>query len=110
MAKIQDNTLESLFEIRNSEDVKAYLLQYPELESILVELHTEIYKLFGNDTDTILGFWRNVEEKSDVSLWVTILTSLSSEKASEQLDLLDNWFVDIIPRSKGSLNFDTKRR
>jgi hypothetical protein len=113
MATIQERALEelnALYEIRNAQEVLHYLTEYPELEDILIEAHSKIRRLFGEDAETVLSFWRNVEEETDTSLWISILTSLSAEKASKQLDLLDKWFIDIIPRSNGSLNFDTKRK
>lgn len=113
MATMQERALSDLeerYEIRNAREVFRYLAEYPELEPILIEAYTQICELFGRGAQAVLDFWQNPEEASDMSLWVNILTGLNAEEASKQLDLLDEWFIDIIPRSKGSLNFDTKRR
>jgi hypothetical protein len=113
MASIQGRALAELeerYEIRNAREVFRYLAEYPELEAVLIDVHSQIRKLFGHDAQAVLDFWRNVEEESDMSLWVNIVSELPNEEAGKQIDLLDEWFIDIIPRSKGSLNFDTKRR
>jgi hypothetical protein len=111
MATMQERALEELdarYEIRNGREVFRYLAEYPELEPVLIEAYSQICKIFGDDARASLDFWQNPEELSDVSLWVYITSSFKGIDANNRLSLLDEWFIDIIPRSKGSLNFDTR--
>jgi hypothetical protein len=108
MAKIQDKTLQSLFEIRNPEEVMTYLSQYPELEPVLIESYTQILKYFGNDAQASLKLEPDMEEDF-ATLCVDISSSLNPSDASDKRDLLvEEWFVYAMRRLNGNLLFDVE--
>ena len=101
------NSIEWIGEVYILEDpneIKRYLLANKDLIPILVEGYERITKIFGN-VPLYLELHSDPEEGWE-ELFIVIKTSYPTEKAFElENKLFEEWFVGIMDKLNGRLNF-----
>ncbi len=96
--------LEAEYIFKNPDDIKVFLIANEELIEILFSAPQYIHKIFG-DVPVYLELHHDPEEEWE-ELFIIIKTDYSPEKAVELEDrLYEEWFVKVLDKVKGKLNF-----
>ncbi len=96
--------LENEYIFENPEEIKRFLMSNKDLIGILFSAVEHIREIFGN-MPVYLELHRDPEEDWD-ELFVVIKTNYPPEKAVElDTNLFENWFVKVLDKVKGRLNF-----
>ncbi len=96
--------LEAEYIFKNPDDIKVFLIANEELIEILFSTPQYIHKIFGN-VPVYLELHHDSEEEWE-ELFIIIKTDYSPEKAVELEDrLYEEWFVKVVDKVKGKLNF-----
>ncbi len=101
------NSIEQLGEIyifENPDEIKHFLMANKDLIPILVKGHERITKIFGN-VPLYLELHSDPEEGWE-ELFIVIKTSYPAEKAFElENKLFKEWFIEVMDKVNGRLNF-----
>lgn len=93
--KVLDYLQKKGCKIRNEAEVMNFLVNRPNVISILKEAPDIVEKYF-KEADLHLELFRGYEKESHKELLLNIVTTDGVEKASEKLDILDDeWFLPI---------------
>lgn len=96
-----------LYSLRDSEIVRSFVMDHPDLVEVLLEAKPHLVRYFGDDTHVSLRVLRDPEIGEEGELVAYILTPLSVDKAQSRLDDLDDgWFLDQVDRVGDLLNFN----
>ena len=96
--------LEKEYIFENPEEIKRFLVNNEDLIEILFSATDHIREIFGN-VPLYLELHHDPEEGWD-ELFIVIKTNYPAEKAVElESKLFENWFVKVLDKVKGRLNF-----
>jgi len=96
--------LEKEYIFENPEEIKRFLVNNEDLIEILFSATDHIREIFGN-VPVYLELHHDPEEDWD-ELFIVIKTNYPAEKAVElESKLFENWFVKVLDKVKGRLNF-----
>lgn len=97
--------LQSLYRFHDIDKVKRFLLEYPAIMPSLLDARAALRKFFG-DTSISLEVVYDPEISNAKQLFAYIKTTLSPDRALEQLDKFDEaWYLKQAPEIGGILNF-----
>ena len=96
--------LEYVYILKNPKEIKKFLIDNEDLIEILFSAPEHIRKIFG-DVLIYLELHHDPEEEWD-ELFIIIKSNYPPEKAVELEDkLFEQWFVKVLDKVKGRLNF-----
>lgn len=88
-------------------EVDAYLQKRPFLLPVLVELHGQVQKYFGPNTQIVLEVVTDPEGDGERELFAIVQSALPPDEADDRLDRLDHeWWLDQLDRTRGGLTVD----
>lgn len=103
--KQEFNSLSSLYEFREQENIENFILKNDFLFNILKEARIQIRKVFGENTRLALKISSELEPISSEELWILILTELTAKEAFPLLEKFDeNWWLDNLGKANAKLN------
>ncbi|RLE07346.1 hypothetical protein DRZ78_03130 [Candidatus Aerophobetes bacterium] len=96
--------IESIYILKNAKEIRAFLVSNDDLIQILLNAQEHIQKVFGQ-FPIFLELHHDSEEEWD-ELFIVIKTNYSPEKAVElENQLFEEWFVEVLSKVSGRLNF-----
>jgi len=96
--------IENIYIFKNPEEIKMFLMSNDDLIQILLDAREHIQRVFGQ-VPIYLELHHDPEEEWD-ELFIVIKTNYSPEKAVEfENKLFEEWFIEIISKVSGRLNF-----
>ncbi len=99
--------LEKTYTLKNHGEIKQFLIVNDDLIPILVEGYEQITKIFG-DVPVYLELHSDPEEGWE-ELFIVIKTGYPTKKAFElENKLFEEWFIRIMDKVNGRLNFTEK--
>ena len=102
-------TLSNVFEFKNPDEIRKFILQNRELVEVLLEGVDEIYRIFGSDIRLQLELHNDPEEKWD-ELFIVIKSSYTAREAVElERKVFNEWFVYVMDKVNNKLNFIEER-
>jgi hypothetical protein len=99
--------LQGFYTILDAADVLHFVRTYPAAVDILAEARPYLERLFGPTPQVILEVTSDPVSEDSEELFGYIQTSLPVEEALDRLHRLDQeWFLALISRVRGRLNFN----
>jgi len=99
--------IERLYAVRGPAAVAAWLEAHPYLVPLLCEARDQIDAAFGPHTHVALEVIEDAEVEDDRKLWALIAVESAAEEADDRFDrLLEQWWLDALPRAQGQLALD----
>lgn len=100
--------LEQVYSVRDSVNVRAFLVRYPFLISLLLEARPKISKYFPGK-DVSLRVVADPEVTEDEQLMVLVIETSSPDEVYGRLERFDNdWWVGAVDRAEGKLCIDVE--
>jgi hypothetical protein len=96
--------LSQIYDFSDPHEIKGFLLRNHFLIDLVLEANEKISEFFGTDIKKALEITTDPDENFE-ELFIVIKSNYSAEKARTLLNsLMDEWFLDVIDRTRGLLN------